>query len=166
MADPQNPIKTSGMAMNGQAILTENLVKPLPSLPGPAKIVQVSRNAEQVPPSPEIDYSDLKSVNNELIALRTKYYLIRKDLAIAERAVVRTKWAYEGAKKRFMIQISGGTEKSREGAAELMAESEYGEFLVAQQVAKELTAYHRDLRADLDMLKELSNNLRRLISDL
>lgn len=166
MADPQNPTKTSGMAMNGQAILTDQLVKPIQTLPNPSRVVNVSRNAEQVPPSADIDYTDLAKVNNEFIRLRTKFYLIRKDLSEAERAVIRTKWAYEGAKKRYMVQISGGTEKSREGAAELMAEEEYGEYLVAQQVAKELATYHRDLKSDLDILKDLSYNLRHLITSL
>lgn len=166
MAEPQNPVKTTGLAMNGQPLLTDDLIKPSRPLPSPGGVVKISRNAEPVPPAVDIDYTDFKRLNDELVVLRNKFYLIRKDLSEAERAVVRTKWAYEGAKKRYMIQISGGTEKTRESAAELLAEAEYGDWLVAQQVAKEIATYHRDLKAELDLLKDLGNNLRRLMADV
>lgn len=162
MPDPQLPIKTTNLAFNGKSILVDEVVKDTLVLPNPGAVVGLS-NAEKDPTSEQIDYTDLATVNSQLVALRNQFFLSRKDLKAANRAVVRTKWAYEGAKKRNIIQISGGTEKTREAAAELMSEKEYGDFLVAQQVAKEVESYHRDLKAELDLLKEISNNLRRLI---
>lgn len=165
MPDPQNPVKTTNMAMNGQAILIDDIIKPVFNLPAPGTIVKVDMD-DPDPTTFEVDYSDLAEVNGQLIRLRNRFYLSRKDLKNANRAVVRTRWAYESAKKRYLIQITGGTEKLREAVAEMLAEREYGEYLVAQEVAKETEAYHRDLKSDLDLLKELSNNLRRLISDV
>ncbi len=164
MADPQQPVKVTNMAMNGQALKTEEVIKPVTQLPVPGDVVRLSPVAvENEAPDTTIDYTDLASVNAELVKLKTKFFLVRKDLKAAQRAETRFFWAYESAKKRNLIQITGGTEKTREGAAELLAETEYGQYLVARQVAKEVANLHRDLKSELDLLKELSNNLRRLI---
>lgn len=162
MPDPQLPVKTTGLALNGKMILVDEVVKDQISLPAPGQVVGPVGNDEN-PETYDVDYTDLAQVNKQLIAVRTRLFLSRRDLKTANRAVVKTKWAYESVKKRYIIQVSGGTEKTREAAAELMAEKEYGDFLVAQQVAKEVEAYHRDLKSDIDLLKEISNNLRRLV---
>lgn len=164
MADPQNPVKVTAMAMNGQAIRTDDLIKPLGNLPSPGRVVNLNASIiEDKVPDVDIDYTDLAKVTEQLVALKTKFALIRHELREAERAVIRTRWAYEGQKKRYLIQISGGTEKTREGAAEIYAEAEMGEYLVAQQVAKEIATIHRDLKSELDLLKDISYNLRRLM---
>lgn len=161
MADPQNPVKTTGMALNGKHLLIDEFKdqKPLPK----ARDITVTSAYHDYVPEEEIDYTDLASVNRQLVALRMRMHHVRKDLAIADRVVVSKKWAFEGEKKRAMISLSGGTEKVREAAADLIAEDAYSEFLVAQEVAKEIAQHNRDLRGDLDLLKEISNNLRRII---
>jgi hypothetical protein len=70
---------------------------------------------------------------------------------------------YEQEKKRIWIQLSGGSEKTREAMAEIMTQDAYTEFLVANVIADEMAEMSRVLRTELDALKEISNNQRRQI---
>jgi hypothetical protein len=161
MADPQKPLKTTGLAMNGQAITSDKFDKTTP-LPQPKDVTIVSAY-EKYQPSPDIDYSDLAKVNSELISLRIRSNHIRMELKEAERMALKAKYIYESQKKRVMISLSGGSAGEREAMAELLCEEAYGNFLVTTMVAKEVTQHNRDLRTDLETLREISNNLRRLI---
>lgn len=160
MADPQHPVKVTGLALNGQQINIDTLKRF--SLPAPSTVSIISEY-EKYEPSTEIDYSDLAAVNRELIALRIRLNRIRMETRTAERAALKAKYSYEQDKKRIWIGISGGSDKSREAMAELLCEEAYSKFLVSTAVAKEITQHSRDLRTELDTLKEISNNLRRQI---
>ena len=160
MADPQNPVKTVGLALNGQQINLDSIQKH--NLPAPRSIT-ISSEYEEFEPSLDVDYSDLSSVNRELSQLRLRLHRVRKELKEAERQAVRLKYAYEQEKKRYWIGISGGSDKSREAMAELLSEEAYSKQLVASVVAKEIMQHSRDIRTELDTLKEISNNLRRQI---
>lgn len=161
MAEPQQPLKTTGMALHGQHFMIDD-IKPQPQFPQVNKVTIVSKWSDYEPAT-DIDYSDLSKVNHELIELRIRLHQVRKELRDAERAMTKTKWVYEGKKKRFLIGLSGGSEKAREAAAELMCEEEYSAYLVALNILKEIQQHSRDMRSDLDLLKEISNNLRRQI---
>jgi hypothetical protein len=161
MTEPQNPIVTTGMALAGKPLLLTDI----PETPVALRVISTTASAtfsNYMPPE-DIDYGDLVSINRELVQLRIRLNTVRQELRTAEREVIRTKHAYNALKRRTLIGLSGGTEKSREAAAELLSEREYTDFLVADSIAKELTQHNRDLRIELDALKELSNNLRRLI---
>lgn len=161
MADPQRPLKTTGLAMSGQAITSDQFDRTTP-LPQP-KDVTVTSEYGMYQPSDDIDYTDLAKVNSELIALRIRSNRIRMELREAERMALKAKYIYESQKKRVMISLSGGSAGEREAMAELLCEEAYGNFLVTTMVAKEITQHNRDLRTDLETLREISNNLRRLI---
>jgi len=161
MADPQRPLKTTGLAMNGQAVTTDQFDKTTP-LPQP-KDVSIVSQYERYQPSEDIDYSDLAAVNAELIALRIRSNRIRMEVKQAERQALKAKYIYESQKKRVLISLSGGSAGEREAMAELLCEEAYGDFLVTAMVAREITQHNRDLRTDLETLREISNNLRRLI---
>jgi hypothetical protein len=161
MADPQKPVKTVGMALLGQALNMDE-IKTQPSLPKAESVTIVSA-WEMYQPSQDIDYTDLASINRELVQLRIRLNQIRIEMRKADRYSTQARWNYEGKKKRLLISLSGGTEKTREAAAELLCEEEYSNYLVALNVAKEIQQHNRDLRAELDLLKEVSNNLRRMI---
>lgn len=161
MADPQKPLKTTGLAMNGQAITTDQFNKTIP-LPQPGNVT-ITSNYSQYLPSPDIDYSDLANVNGELIALRIRLNHIRMEMREAERMALKAKYVYESQKKRVIISLSGGSAGEREAMAELLCEEAYGNFLVSTMVAREVTQHNRDMRTDLETLREISNNLRRII---
>jgi hypothetical protein len=162
MADPQNPVKTvQGMALYGQAFKFDD-VKEQPKLPK-ASEVTITSAWEKYQPNPDIDYTDIASVNRELVELRIRLNQIRVEMRNADRYTTQARWIYEGKKKRLIIGISGATEKQREAAAELLCEEEYSIYIVALNVAKEIQQHNRDLRSELDLLKEVSNNLRRMI---
>lgn len=158
MAEPQKPSKSTGMASNGKPISIDD-IKAQPML----KEGNIKSEYATYEPDESVDYSDLSSVNKELTKLLIRFNRIRKEMRSAEREAARLRWDYEGKKKRILIGLSGGTEKTREAAAELMCEEEYSLYLVASAVAKEIAQHNRDLRAELDLLKEVSNNLRRIV---
>jgi hypothetical protein len=160
MPDPQRPIRESSLALNGQNIKIDE-IKSF-SLP-PSNEVTITSKYENYIPAEDIDYTDLKSINSELSQLRIRLHYVRNELKIAERKATALKYQYDSKKKRLWIGITGGSDKSREAMAELMCEEEYSRYLVAATVAKEITQHSRDMRNDLDTLKEISNNLRRQI---
>lgn len=159
--EPQRPLKTTGLALNGQAITTDQFSAPSP-LPKPGDVTRVSNYANYMP-AEDVDYTDLASVNRELQALRMRLHYIRIELKDAERTALKYKYAYEAQKRRIMIALSGGSAGEREAMAELMCEDAYAQYLVASTVAKEIAAHNRDIRTELETLREISNNLRRQI---
>lgn len=162
MADPQKPTRTTGISSQGQAISLDRIPSEPAAFPIAGKITVTSQYADYVPDS-EIDYTDLNAVNRELVSLRIRLHRIRIELKTAEREAVKTRYAYEAKKKRTLISLSGGSAPEREAMAELMCEEEYTAMLVANNVAKEIQSHSRDLRTELETLREISNNLRRII---
>jgi hypothetical protein len=160
MADPQNPIVTTNLAYRGQAINLDNYPAATFPVPSSVSIVSAFENYE---PDPTIDFTDLHNVTNEIIHLRIRLHKIRIELKAAKRKALIHKVTYEQEKKRTWIGITGGSDKSREAAAEIMTEQLMTNFLVASAVAEELNQHSRDIRTELDALKEISNNLRRQI---
>ena len=161
MADPQRPIKTTGIALNGQAITIDQFAENHP-LPIPASVT-IKSQYEDYQPAEDVDYTDLSKVNREIQNLRIRLHRIRIEMKSAERMALKTKYAYDGQRKRILIGLSGGSAGEREAIAELLCEEAYGAFLVASSVAKEITQHSRDLRTELEALREISNNLRRQI---
>lgn len=163
MSEPQNPVTTTGLAYKGQSInLTqfENTI----SLPNPSSVTAPSKWGEYEPSSVEdVDYTDLMNVTKEIINLRIRLHQVRKELQVAKRMALKTKFVYEQEKKKVWIGITGGSDKSREAAAELMTAELYTHYLVANAVADEINEHSRVIRTELDALKEISNNLRRQI---
>ncbi len=160
MADPQRPTKTVGMALNGQQMTTEQ-VPSQALLPKAESIISKSQFYDYEPAT--IDYTDLSAINRELNDLRTRLHRIRKEMQNADRIALSKKYNYESQKKRIMISLTGSSVAEREAMAELLCEEAYTEMLVAQQVSKELTQHNRDLRTELDSLREISMNNRRVI---
>ena len=162
LVEPQKPVQTTGLAINGQAVkVTDYPAQPTP-LPAPARVTTPS-SWENYVPSDDIDHTDLQQVTTELSRLRMRLHQIRIELKNAERDVTRHRYLYEAMKKRYMVSLSGGSAAEREAMAELKCEDLYTNYIVAATVAKEIAGHSRDTRSDLDTLKEISNNLRRQI---
>ena len=159
-AEPQLPITTVKLAYQGQSIDLEKFGKA--EFP-PVSQVSIVSEYENYEPDPTVDLTDLNNINREIVNLRIRLHRIRKEMKQADRLAMKHKYAYESEKKRIWIGISGGSDKSREAAAEVMTEQLMTNYLVAAAVAKEITQQNRDLRMDLDALKELSNNQRKQI---
>lgn len=160
MAEPQMPISTAKIAYKGKPVNIADLEKRHP-LPKSEDITIISeyKNYEPAP----IDVSDLNAISKEISALRIRIHKLRKELEKANRIAAQAKYQYEQEKKRILIGLSGGSDKQREAVAELMSEELLSKAIVAQTVAQELQAHSRDIRYELDALRELSNNLRKQI---
>jgi len=161
MAEPQRPLKTIGMTYEDKLLKFEDIPE-FVELPPQGRVTIISE-VDGYQPETDIDYTDLSAVNMELQKLRIRLHRVRVELKRAERDTLRERYAYESQKKRTWIKLTGGTAGEREAMAELMCTEAYTRYLVAGQVAKELTQLNRDLRTDLDTLKEISNNLRRIV---
>lgn len=161
MADPQKPIKTTGLSLYGQAVSMDEIPKDITPLLPPGQVTVISQYEDYVPE--DIDYTDLGALISELSKLRMRLHRLRIELKAAERTLLKKKYTYESKKKRILVALSGGSSVEREAMAELMCEQEYSEYLVAQAVAKEITNHNRDMKTDLETLREISNNLRRQI---
>ena len=161
MAEPQLPVNASNLAFQGQRVNLEDYPK-VTSFPNVSAVSIVSKY-DDYEPDVTVDLTDLANINKEITNLRIRLHGIRKELKIAERFHLKHKYAYESEKKRIWIGITGGSDKSREALAEVMKEELYSNFKVAEAVAKELSQHNRDMRMELDALKELSNNQRRQI---
>lgn len=165
MAEPQMPVNTVSIAFKGQKVDMDQYT-PRESLPKAAELQQkynvVGRHMNYEP-DVSIDFTDLQNINQEIVQLRIRLHQVRNDYKMAKRVATHLKYVYESQKKFTWIQLSGGSDKTRESMAELMCQDQYTEFLVAQTVADEMKDMSTSLRIELDALKEISNNQRRQI---
>lgn len=150
------------MAYDGRPVLLENILEKNLTIPSPARVSVESKHMNYEPLQ-TVDYHDLRNINKEIEDLLLRLHQVRQEMSVAERAIIRTRLAYDQALRREIIRTTGGTEKMRQAWAEMQCEELYTEFLVATQVAKEIQQMSRDARTQLDGLKELSNNIRRQI---
>lgn len=159
------PVNTVGIAYRGQKVDMENY-PPRGGLPKAADVQQkygVHGRHMDYEPDVSVDFSDLQNINKEIVNLRIRLHQVRNDYKKAKRVATHLKYVYESEKKFIWIQLSGGSDKTRESMAEMMCQDQYTEFLVAQTVADEMKDMSTTLRIELDALKEISNNQRRQI---
>jgi hypothetical protein len=112
----------------------------------------------------EIDYSDLESLNRDLMRLRVRMNRIRRQMRQAGRDAVDAKLNYQRVFRRALIQQSGGSAESRKAAAELMCEEQEAEMVMKQQVADEYSTLFRSIRDDMENAKTVAYNMRALTS--
>ena len=165
MAEPQMPVNTVAIAYRGQKVDMEQY-EPRTQLPKSADMQQkykIPSRHMDYEPDVSIDFTDLQNINREIVNLRIRLHQVRNDYKHAKRVATHLKYVYENKKKFIWIQLSGGSDKTRESMAEMMCQDEYTEYLVAQTVADEMKDMSATLRTELDALKEISNNQRRQI---
>lgn len=161
LAAPQLPTSTAvGLAYQGQPVEIGSL-KP-GKFPTPGAVSVISEYQDYVPDI-DVDLTDLSQLNMEISKLRVRLHRIRIELRVAKRKALEKKFVYDSARKRCLIGISGSSSTQRDALADLMVEQEYTDYLVANAVADEIYQNSRDLRTELDALRELSNNQRRQI---
>jgi hypothetical protein len=159
------PVNTVSIAFKGQKVDMENY-PPRKALPKSADVQQkygINGRHMDYEPDADIDFTDLQNINRELVNLRIRLHQVRNDYKKAKRVATHLKYVYESEKKFIWIQLSGGSDKTRESLAEMMCQDTYTEYLVAQTVADEMKDMSATLRIELDALKEISNNQRRQI---
>lgn len=165
MAEPQMPVNTVGIAFKGQRVDMEQY-PPRAGLPKSADVQQkygIQTRHMDFEPDVSVDFSDLQNINKEIVHLRVRLHQVRNDYKKAKRVATHLKYVYESKKKFIWIQLSGGSDKTRESMAEMMCQDEYTELLVAQTISDEMKDMSTSLRIELDALKEISNNQRRQI---
>lgn len=165
MAEPQMPVNTVSIAYRGQKVDMEQY-PPRQGLPKSADVQNkygIQGRHMDYEPDTSIDFTDLQNINKEIVNLRIRLHQVRNDYKKAKRVATHLKYVYESEKKFIWIQLSGGSDKTRESMADMMCQDAYTEYLVAQTVADEMKDMSTTLRIELDALKEISNNQRRQI---
>ena len=132
--------------------------KPLPA--GPGTEAQDVRDAVGAEP----DYSDLASINRDLLRLRVRMAQVRRAMREASRAGVEARITYQRELRRALVQQSGGSAEMRKAAAELMCEDLEARAIIAEKAAEELVTLYRSVRDDMENAKVVAYNLRVLHS--
>ncbi len=121
---------------------------------------EISDAVESLTSQYNIDHLDISEVNRALVrsahALSVATTHLRRELTCLSEAESRAKHEFNVA----MLQVSGGTEKSRVAAAELVSEEYWNELRLQQAKVQTLKNDCFTIRAALDAYQAVSNNLR------
>lgn len=112
--------------------------------------------------SDQLSYTDLETLNKDLLHLRIRMNRIRREMRSAGRAAVEAKMRYQRAFRRALIQQSGGSAEMRKASAELECEDLEADMVMKQQVSDEYTTLFRAARDDVENVKTVAFNLRAL----
>lgn len=145
------PRKASGFASRGKPISADDF----PKRNAPSWAEEPNEYYEQL-----TDFSDLSQVNHRLNSLRARFYQINRQLKVAQRELARAKAEYSSQLRRELVNITGGTEKTRVAMAEIACEEWESDVVVYTQFVQEITNDQRIISKDLEILETLSNNIR------
>lgn len=145
------PKKSSGLASRGKPISPEQY---------PKNNTPHWENAPTNDYQELNDFTDLSDVNQKLNRLRSRFYHINTQLKQVQRQLAQAKAEYSSNLRRQLVDISGGTEKTRVAMAEIACEEWESEVVIYTQLVQELTNDQRIISKDLEVLETLSNNIR------
>lgn len=145
------PRKASGFASRGKPISADDF----PKRNAPSWAEEPNEYYEQL-----TDFSDLSQVNHRLNSLRARFYQINRQLKVVQRELARAKAEYSSQLRRELVNITGGTEKTRVAMAEIACEEWESDVVVYTQFVQEITNDQRIISKDLEILETLSNNIR------
>lgn len=145
------------MAMNGKSVGAN-----LPEDPGFPSWPTPSEDELYVPE--EIDFTDLSNLNREINRARSRSFRVKNQLGFARQHETEVAERYRRAYNRALVSVSGSSAEQRKAFAEIGVEGLYSEVLIAQGVVKELTNLSYAVSKDLDVLKTISDNLRKQLS--
>lgn len=154
--------RSSTMALNGRAVDVQDY--PEVSFPNWNETGHRYNDLMGYVPTDDLDISDVQSVNMEILHARRRLFRVQRALSDANRRAAEAKFEYRRKRARVLVGISGGTEKTREAIADVECEEEFGNLMVAEQLADELLNQSRAVKAELDALANLSHNIRAQMS--
>ncbi len=118
---------------------------------GPQKLAEVMTT---------VDSFTMEDINTRLEEGRIQLFKILDLLHGASKKVTAADTKYRMAHSRAVVSVSGGTEKSRLAAADIICEDEYSELVVAKQAEAYLKSVLQSQRASIDVITQISHNLR------
>lgn len=146
--------RKTGLASNGKPVVTDQYKEP------PLPTWENRDHAYQIDEFTEVDFSDLSRINSALNQVRIKFYRIGRELKQAQRMLSDAKTSYSRRMRRELVNMSGGTEKTRVAMAEIACEEWENDVAVTTQLVAELTNEQRIVSKELDILESLANNAR------
>lgn len=112
----------------------------------------------------EMDFTDLSELNRAINHARRRAFMIKNEITNARRVELEVSDRYRKAYSRAYIMKSGGTADHRKSWAEIETEEIYSEMMVAKHVVEEIKNLSYTVSRDLDVLKTISDNLRKQLS--
>lgn len=154
-AQPEKQRRGTGLASGGKLIMSTD------DYPDPGLPTWENRDDEySFTEFQEVDFEDLSRINFALNQVRVKFYRIGRKLKDAQRRLSDAKAAYNRRMRRELVNMSGGTDKTRIAMAEIACEEWENDVAVATQLVAEITNEQRIVSKDLDVLESLANNAR------
>lgn len=114
---------------------------------------------------PHGDYQDIIAVNKAIDGVRIRLFKVNALLKHVERKAIEAQAAYDRMFNRAFLDAEGRTAEMKRCIAQIQTEPEQNKVLVAQQMAKELSRQSRQMSMELEALKTVSYNIRK-VSDL
>lgn len=108
----------------------------------------------------ELDYTDLATLNKDLLHLRVRRGKVRRVKRDNDRNAVAAKVAYNRAMRRALVRLTGGSAESRKANAELLCEDLEVDMIMKAQIADEYSTLFKAIRDDEENVKVVSYNLR------
>lgn len=161
MPEPQMPEKEVAITYFGKKINPDEYTR-VTQLPRANQVTIVSKFSQYAPPQ-DLDFNDISQIQRELATLVPRLYAIKEELDKAGRNSEAARFAYESEKRRRLVALAGGSERTREAMAEIMTEELYSRSIVAAQVTKELRDLANSTRTHLEALGHAGNNARSII---
>ena len=151
-------VSTPNIAQDGRKVdIDFENVPPLPPLP-----TRYSSQDEFMPS--EMDFTELSEINHALNQSRRRAFLIKNDLVNARRYETEISDLYRRHYNRALVSLSGGTVETRRITAELQVEELYSKMMIARHAVEEIKNLSYAVNKDIDILKVLSDNIRKQMS--
>lgn len=106
------------------------------------------------------DYEELKGISKSIYHARKALFDVTNMLNEAEHKESIAKNTYDKKFRREMIKADGKTANDRKVRAEMACEDEWDEYYYSSMTKKELERVSQMLRAELQTLQVISNNVR------
>lgn len=157
-APKKSPAKKASMAYMGKPFHPEDI----PTLPPKPQWTPTHDSNYYVEAArvDNYDFYDMQAVNQAINRARVDIFQAKEAMDAARRELTDAETLHRHAYNRALVGISGGTEKTRVAAAELLTENEYTHLIVARAKFEELKALQYRLSDDLQVLQTLASNMR------
>lgn len=107
-----------------------------------------------------VDYEDLEQLGSAINAARLALFQLNDKLNEAERLHKEAEIAYEREWRRQYLNCHEKTEKAKTCYCDIMCENLENDVIATDHVVKQLTRATSILRAELQTLQAVGNNIR------
>lgn len=160
LAEPQKAVTVTSIALQGRKVDMNNV--PAVALPKREEVAQKYQlNVDLLAyEGGSVDYHDLLNIMSAQNRILNSLHQLRKEYDRAVFVVASLKTTFDQKKNRLFLQMTGGSDKTREALAELMCQKELNDYIVSKAIADELNRLRSALAEEAKQLENIGNNVR------